>query len=111
MVDPEVFYTALGKRIKDERLRSGMTQKDLASKVALTRTSVTNIELGRQKLLTHTLVEIADALNVMPADLLPKQAAHDSNQSVEKDINQLIEQRPIEEQTWIKAALDVNDEE
>jgi transcriptional regulator with XRE-family HTH domain len=45
----------------------------LAEKVSLTRTTVTNIEKGRQQLLVHTLVDIAKALNVSIELLLPVQ--------------------------------------
>ena len=45
----------------------------MAEKVSLTRTTVTNIEKGRQQLLVHTLVDIAKALNVSIELLLPVQ--------------------------------------
>lgn len=48
-----------------------MTQEDLALKVSLTRTSIINIEKGRQQLLVHTLVDIARALSVSVPELLP----------------------------------------
>jgi transcriptional regulator with XRE-family HTH domain len=37
----------------------------------MTRTSITNIESGRQKVQLHTLYAIADALDVSPEALLP----------------------------------------
>jgi transcriptional regulator with XRE-family HTH domain len=48
-----------------------MTQEELAGLVSLTRTSITNVEKGRQKLLLHTLSDIAEALEVDLASLLP----------------------------------------
>lgn len=48
-----------------------MTQDALAEKLNLTRTSVINIEKGRQQVLLHTLVNIARALQVSPTDLIP----------------------------------------
>jgi transcriptional regulator with XRE-family HTH domain len=39
--------------------------------VALSRTSVTNIEKGRQKMMLHTLWQFASALGVDPTVLLP----------------------------------------
>jgi transcriptional regulator with XRE-family HTH domain len=64
------YYVALGRQIAQAR-QSKMTQEDLASKVSLTRTSIINIEKGRQQLLVHTLVDIAGALGVKVTDLLP----------------------------------------
>jgi DNA-binding XRE family transcriptional regulator len=66
------FYKDVGRRVRDARLKaSNMTQKALAVTVGLTRTSLTNIEKGRQKILLHTFTEIAKALDVDVIDLLP----------------------------------------
>ena len=66
------YYVALGRQIAQIRQsKSKMTQEDLALKVSLTRTSIINIEKGRQQLLVHTLVDIASALGVPIAELLP----------------------------------------
>lgn len=64
------FYEAIGNRIQKAR-HGKMTQESLASAIALTRTSIVNIERGRQQLLVHTLVDIARALQVPIADLIP----------------------------------------
>lgn len=66
------FYQDVGLRVRDARKKANnMTQKALAMNVGLTRTSLTNIEKGRQKLLLHTFTEIAVALGVEAIDLLP----------------------------------------
>lgn len=66
------FYVAVGHKISEARNRLGITQEALSSKISLTRTSVINIEKGRQQLLLHTLVHIASALNVTPSELIPE---------------------------------------
>jgi transcriptional regulator with XRE-family HTH domain len=63
------FYKTLGARIRELR-GSKLSQEELARSVKLTRTSIVNIESGRQKLLVHNLFLIADALRVRPTDLL-----------------------------------------
>lgn len=63
------FYKALGARIRELR-GNNLSQEQLAKAVKLTRTSIVNIEAGRQKLLLHNLFKIADALGVRPTDLL-----------------------------------------
>jgi transcriptional regulator with XRE-family HTH domain len=68
--DPERVYRTLGERIRSERLKQNITQDELASRVGLTRTSITNVEKGRQRLLVHTLLQIADSLGTDPARLL-----------------------------------------
>jgi len=44
------------------RKRQGLSQDKLAEMVCMTRSSITNIELGKQTLSERTLVAIADAL-------------------------------------------------
>lgn len=66
------YYVALGRQIA--RARDGkMTQDTLAQKLCLTRTSIINIEKGRQQVLVHTLADIASALGVPVGELLPPQ--------------------------------------
>src|SRR6185437_15976196 len=64
------LYKQLGQTIRIRRDRAGMTQEDLAKAVRLSRTSVTNIERGRQQLLLHQLLDFAKALKAEPHELL-----------------------------------------
>jgi transcriptional regulator with XRE-family HTH domain len=66
------LYSEIGRRIKAEREALGFTQIDLAQEIGLTRTSLTNIEAGRQRLPIHVLYAIASALALPVSDLLPK---------------------------------------
>jgi len=68
------FYVALGQQISEARQRQHLTQEALASCVSLTRTSIVNIERGKQQVLLHTLVQIARALKLKPSDLIPETA-------------------------------------
>lgn len=52
----------LGQIIKALRKMRGMTQAELAVRVGLERTSITNIERGNQALTTLTINAIAAAL-------------------------------------------------
>lgn len=65
------FYKGVGGRVRALRLAQNITQEALAKLVGLTRTSLTNIEKGRQKILLHTFAELAAALGAPAADLLP----------------------------------------
>lgn len=56
------FYEALGARIRT--LRQGRyTQQELAELVGLTRTSITNVERGTQRLMADQLFAVARALD------------------------------------------------
>jgi transcriptional regulator with XRE-family HTH domain len=65
------LYQEIGERVRKERDELGFSQIELAAEIGMTRTSVVNIEAGRQRLPIHTLYAIADALGVSVACLLP----------------------------------------
>lgn len=69
----EPFYFSLGRRIQAARDRVGLSQQDLGSRLTppVTRASIANIENGKQRVLSHTLVGISSALSVSVAELLP----------------------------------------
>lgn len=64
-------YAHVGREIAKCRADAGLSQAALATAIGLTRTSISNIEKGRQKMLVHTLLDIAAALSVPVASLLP----------------------------------------
>lgn len=67
----QIIYGDLGGLIRRERSKQQINQEELARRVGLSRTSITNVELGRQGLAVHQLFEFADALGIEPCDLLP----------------------------------------
>lgn len=68
----EALYKATGDLVRRHR-ENKMTQHKLGELVGLSRTSITNIENGRQHIASHHLFDIADALKVRPEVLLPSQ--------------------------------------
>ena len=67
----ESIYPQVGQKMRQLRTERCLSQKDLAQAIGLSRTSVVNIERGRQKILLHTLYDIADVFEVPVTDLLP----------------------------------------
>lgn len=72
MTNQDEFYVELGSRIRQARLELHLTQEQLAEMLSLNRTSITNIEKGKQKILAHTLVDLAEKLQTFVINLLPK---------------------------------------
>jgi len=64
-------YKFVGARIRSARVRAGLTQAELAARIGLKRTSVTNIEQGNQTLAVHTLLDVAEACACQASTLLP----------------------------------------
>jgi transcriptional regulator with XRE-family HTH domain len=71
MPPADPFYIRLGAQIRDRRRTRHLTQESLAAHMGLTRTSIVNIEKGRQHLAVHQLVRISDLLGCAPSDLIP----------------------------------------
>lgn len=87
------FYAAVGQRIANRR-DGRMTQEMLAARAKLTRTSIINIEKGRQQILLHTLVDIATALNVAPVELIPEIDSIDA----------MLRDKPQKAVDWVKSS-------
>ena len=51
----EQSYVILGQRIRHLRQIACLTQNDLAGRMGLTRTSIVNIESGRQRVMLHDI--------------------------------------------------------
>lgn len=96
------YYAVLGRKIADIRSQLGMTQETLASKISLSRTSVINIEKGRQQLLVHTLADIAHALHVDPSDIISNLQIRE-----QKDITSVLKERGVPEKgiDWLKTTV------
>ena len=71
MNDTGPFYAEIGRRLRLAREAAGLTQDLLAGRVGLSRTSVTHIERGRQKVLAHTLWDLSVAVGVVASELYP----------------------------------------
>lgn len=67
-----MLYWVVGMAIRKARVSLGINQEELARRVDLRRTSIVNIEGGRQRLPLTTLYDIADALGVQAVALLPR---------------------------------------
>lgn len=97
MIDAVAFYGEVGRRIRLERERRVWTQDMLSAKVSLTRSSISNIEAGRQKFLLHDLAEIAFAFGVPLSQLLPSTLHAVSAKSL-KGVSR-------EERDWIESPI------
>ena len=65
------FYVGFGKLVRKRRQAMLMTQAQLAKRLVMSRTSITNIERGRQRINLHQLLQIAAVLRVSHECLLP----------------------------------------
>lgn len=66
-----VLYSILGERIRKRREEKEISQIDLSNKISLGRTSISNIEKGRQQPPLHVIYSICDAIDIDVQSLLP----------------------------------------
>jgi transcriptional regulator with XRE-family HTH domain len=65
------IYQYLGKRVKHYREQQNVTQEQLGIALGLSRTSITNIEAGRQRFNVELAYKIAETLDVNIGLLFP----------------------------------------
>jgi len=61
---------SIGKSLQSIRKRRGLTQKELAEKIGMTRESVAAYEAGRSHLMDTTLADIASVLHISVDEIL-----------------------------------------
>ena len=73
MIDRKKLYEEVGRRVKAARdaHTPSLTQGELAEKLNVERTSITNIEKGTQRATLHFLYLLAQQLQIPLARLLP----------------------------------------
>lgn len=69
--ESDLFYSEVAEKLRLYRKRAKMDQETLAEHLRLSRTSVINIEKGRQRISLEQAWLAARALKVQIADLLP----------------------------------------
>jgi transcriptional regulator with XRE-family HTH domain len=70
-VHVDALYQRLGRALRDARDAAGLTQREVAERIGLTRSSVANIERGSQHIALHQLFLLAHAVGAEPRDILP----------------------------------------
>ena len=87
-LDKDAFYLDLGQKVRAVREERKLTQEALASLLGITRTSVTNIEKGRQKM-----------LSVSPYLLMPSMQY---SSSLEDALKEQLNQKEL---NWVQEAM------
>ena len=98
----ERLYQEFGRRLRSAREGAGLSQQILAERVGLSRTSITNIERGRQHVALHMLFRLASALGKEPSDLLPVEAVPAEEEAVDATALRGLEE---DHREWVQRVL------
>ena len=83
-------YSAIGKHIRAERKRLGLSQEELAEMVNISAVHMSHIETGNTKLSLSVFMDIASALEVQ-ADALLYDQPRDSISTAANEIGDVLE--------------------
>jgi len=100
----DLIYKEFGRLLKKNRTEAGLTQEALAKRVGLSRTSITNIEKGRQHINLHMLYVLSDSIGVRPSGLMPDKDIVD----LDINLNKVLLKANISEDAgidWIKRRI------
>jgi transcriptional regulator with XRE-family HTH domain len=97
MIDKDEIYLKIGKKIRFLRKKNSLKQEVLSQRVGLTRSSISQIEAGKQAVSIHVLYGIGEVLNTKIYDLLPQEEfdSYSTRRLIEKEpvLNILAEKR------------------
>ena len=74
------LYKDIGSKIRDTRKAKGFTQQFLADKMNVERTSITNLENGKQRPPLHFIYELCNFLDADICKILPSNKQQKENQ-------------------------------
>ena len=93
----EPLYLALGAALQRRREALSLTQDEVGRRLVppQTRASIANIESGKQRVLVHTLVQLAGILECSVTELLPApvQSVYGGANVVEQELLRKLEPR------------------
>lgn len=98
----DAFYEAFGARVRSLREARAITQAILGQAVGLTRSSVANLEAGRQRIPLHIVCDVADVLGVAPGELLPRASNPFNTDVLDAELRRL---PTDEDRTFVQAVL------
>lgn len=112
-IGAENLYALVGAKVRSARLAAEISQEFLASQVGLTRSSVANLEAGRQRMALHLFIALAHALDKDACELLPERP-EPRRAAILSDLQKELADSPESTQSFVRGAvarLDANYDE
>lgn len=103
--DKAEFDRALGARIRQARESAGVKQEQLGRAVGLSRTSITNIEQGRQGVQAYLLARIGHALGREVEALFPRSESAPSIPDKVRELEPSMRAGPDKVVAWVKRVM------
>ncbi len=68
--DPDSRLLKFGQAVRQQRLKAGLTQEQLADRVNCDVRTIQNIEAGNANLTLKKIYALTESLNILPGELL-----------------------------------------
>lgn len=101
----EIDYKSVGERIKNSRVSKNITQDKLAEFIDINPSHLSNIERGKTKMSTDTLVNISRSLNISIDYLLFGDITLEYNQYTSIALLEIKEMLKDKEKNYIEAFI------
>ena len=98
MLPKAEFYVQIGAQIRAARTARGIPQKALAHQLEISRTTLANIEGGRQAVQAYVLAQIAEILTTPVVELFP------APPDISGSVPEALRDRPSAE-TWFRRVV------
>ena len=106
------FSRAFGSKLRDARNEAGLSQGDLAERVDLSRTSITNIEKGNQQPTLKLAVKLAEEVGVSLSELLDEGGAESpAKPTIKRTVERSLERYPESNQEWFRSIVSSADDD
>ena len=96
----------LGRRIREERLRIGMTQEQVAAHIDVSTTYMGYIERGERSVTLEKLVLLAECFHVQLDTFMKEKNEAAASQNKEDQLQQLWELTPADEKDTILSFME-----
>ena len=101
-----MIYTNLGKKIKEERMKIGLTQEELGEKIDSTGAYIGQIERGERNASMTKIMLIAEKLNVS-IDYLTGNVYFNNNSSLDDNIMEELRSTTNKQKEMIKEIIKI----
>jgi transcriptional regulator with XRE-family HTH domain len=100
----EGLYGYVGEKVRSARVAAGVSQDVLAQRVGLTRSSIANLEAGRQRIALHLFVAICQTLGKDICEFLPENP-EPHRSPISADVEQKLASSPESMQRFVQEAV------
>ena len=105
-INERELYRQIGAQIRDRRQALGLSQTQLGKAVGLLRTSITNIEAGRQRLPIHVLYQLSQVLKIDAVTFLPLNALVEQPEAISMEIEGVTQEVSPKTAEFLRQELD-----